>query len=192
MKYLVIYAHPNKASFNHAIKETTVKNLEEKGHEVRVRDLYKIGFNPVLSSSDFETFFSGGLPEDIKTEHEHIKWAEKIIFISPIWWSNFPAILKGYFDKVFSNGFAYKTVDGRSVGLLTDKKAIYISTIGLENGVAKELGILDSVKTIQNAGILDFVGIKTGENLFFGAVPYVTDEIRKGYLEDLIVALDKF
>ncbi len=53
MKHLIIYAHPNPQSFNHAILETVKGELEEKGHEVRVRDLYELNFNPILGSSHF-------------------------------------------------------------------------------------------------------------------------------------------
>jgi len=54
MKCLIVYTHPNPKSFNHAIKETLVKELKEKGAEVCIRDLYDLGFDPVLKGSDFE------------------------------------------------------------------------------------------------------------------------------------------
>ena len=192
MKYLVIYSHPNKASFNNVIRETVIETLEKNGHEIKVRDLYENNFNPVLSASDFETFLSGGTPDDIKAEQEYIKWAEKIIFISPIWWASFPAILKGYIDKIFSYGFAYLYDENGPVPLLTDKEGIFISTMGAPNEFYKEAGFLDSFDKTQDIGILNFTGIKSGEHIFFGAVPTTTDEIRKGYLEEVTTALKKF
>ena len=68
--------------------------LEEKGHEVRVRDLYELNFNPVLGASDFISFSQGNTPADIKEEQEHISWADSITFIYPVWWAGLPAILK--------------------------------------------------------------------------------------------------
>ena len=56
MKHVIVYAHPNTESFNHAILETVKSELEGKGHEVRVRDLYELNFNPVLGASDFISF----------------------------------------------------------------------------------------------------------------------------------------
>ena len=56
MKHLIVYAHPNIASFNHAIKETLVRVLKGKGQDVRVRDLYALHFDPVLKADDFQTF----------------------------------------------------------------------------------------------------------------------------------------
>ena len=192
MKYLVVYSHPNKASFNNAIKETVIETLEKNGHEIKVRDLYENNFNPVLSASDFETFLSGGTPDDIKAEQEYIKWAEKIIFISPIWCASFPAILKGYIDKIFSYGFAYLYDENGPVPLLTDKEGIFISTMGAPNEFYKEAGFLDSFDKTQDIGILNFTGIKSGEHIFFGAVPTTTDEARKEYLEEVTTALKKF
>ena len=116
MKHLIIYTHPNPASFNHAIKETLARVLKEKGHEVRVRDLYALGFDPVLKASDFETFLAGKVPVDIAVEQEHIRWAEQLTFLYPIWWGRMPSIAGGYIDRVLSKGFAYDyTVTGLSL-----------------------------------------------------------------------------
>ena len=68
MKQLIIYSHPNPASFNHAILETARETLTAKGDEVIVRDLYALNFDPVLKGSDFEKLMSGQTTADIKTE----------------------------------------------------------------------------------------------------------------------------
>ncbi len=67
MKHLIIYSHPNPQSFCHAILETAVGALKAKGHEVVVRDLYAMNFNPILKGSDLTGFKSGNIPKDIKT-----------------------------------------------------------------------------------------------------------------------------
>lgn len=125
MKHVIVYAHPNTESFNHAILETVKKELEEKGHEVRVRDLYELNFNPVLGASDFISFSQGNTPADIKEEQEHISWADSITFIYPVWWAGLPAILKGYVDRVFSHGFAYAYGENGIEKLLSGKKDYY-------------------------------------------------------------------
>ncbi len=76
MNHLIVYSHPNPKSFCHAILETAVKALQSKGHEVVVRDLYALGFDPVLKGSDFVGFQSGNIPADIKAEQEKISGAE--------------------------------------------------------------------------------------------------------------------
>jgi len=118
MKYLIVYAHPDSKSFNHAILETISEELKKKKKEFKVRDLYKIGFNPVLSTKDLSEIQKGAVPQDIKREQNYISKADTIIFVFPIWWSSMPAILKGYIDRVFSLKFAYDITEDGVMGLL--------------------------------------------------------------------------
>ena len=97
MKHLIIYAHPTLIVFCHAILESVEKKkkvVKIKGHEVKIKDLYAVNFNPTLQPADFEAFGKGEIPSDIKNEQEEIKWADLITFIYPIWWASMPAILK--------------------------------------------------------------------------------------------------
>jgi NAD(P)H dehydrogenase (quinone) len=131
MKTLVIVAHPNPASFNvNGILQTVTQTLTEKGHEVRVRDLYALNFNPVLSGADFAGLQSGNTPADIKTEQEHITWASNIVVINPTWWIGRPAILQGYFDRVLSYGFAFEVGPEGAKGLLKTEKVVIFNTAG--------------------------------------------------------------
>jgi len=66
MKYLVVYAHPDTRSFNHAILETISEELRKKNKDFKVRDLYQIGFNPVLSTKDLSAIQDGAVPKEIK------------------------------------------------------------------------------------------------------------------------------
>jgi NAD(P)H dehydrogenase (quinone) len=186
MKHLIVYAHPNPKSFNHAILETTVKSLESKGHEVVVRDLYSLNFNPILKGSDFEAFQAGTATADIKQEHDHISTADVITMIYPIWWTGLPAMIKGYIDRVFSYGFAYKYSDeGNPVGLLAGKKGFIINTQGTPAEYYDSTGMTDAMKKTSDTGILGFCGIESVGHVFFGAVPAVDDATRKGMLETL-------
>lgn len=97
MNHLIIYAHPRKESFNHAILETAVEGLQQKGYNVIVRDLYAMEFQPVISSSEI----LGGIGEDVVQEQEYLKWADVITFIYPIWWTGLPAIMKGTLSVYF-------------------------------------------------------------------------------------------
>lgn len=190
MKHLILYAHPNPRSFNAAILDKTVRSLESKGHQVIVRDLYQINFDPVLKGSDFEAFQSGKNPADIDKEHRYIAEADVIMLIYPIWWTGIPAILKGYIDRVFSYGFAYKHEQGAPVGLLTGKKGFIINTQGTPAEYYDSTGMTDSMKETSDIGIFDFCGIESVGHIFFGAVPSVDDATRKGMLETLKGKLD--
>ncbi|WP_369902005.1 NAD(P)H-dependent oxidoreductase [Bacillus manliponensis] len=185
MKHLIVYAHPNPKSFNHAILETVKGQLEEKGHEVRVRDLYELNFNPVLAASDFISFSEGNTPADIAEEQEHIKWADAITFIYPVWWAGLPAILKGYVDRVFSHGFAYAYGENGIEKLLSGKKGLLLSTMGNSQENYEANGMFTAMKNTTDAGIFDFTGIEVLEHTFYTSVPAVSDEVRKEYLEEV-------
>lgn len=186
MKHLIVYAHPNPKSFNHAILETTVKELENKGHQVVVRDLYSLHFNPILSGSDFEAFHAGTVPADIKQEQNYISTADVIMLIYPIWWAGLPAMIKGYIDRVFSYGFAYKYGDeGTPVGLLAGKKGFVINTQGTPGEYYDSTGMTDALKKTSDTGILSFCGIESLGHVFFGAVPAVDDATRRDMLDTL-------
>lgn len=185
MKHVIVYAHPNTESFNHAILETVKSELEEKGHEVRVRDLYELNFNPVLGASDFISFSQGNTPEDIKEEQEHISWADSITFIYPVWWAGLPAILKGYVDRVFSHGFAYAYGENGIEKLLSGKKGLLLSTMGNTKEAYTAGGMFEAMKKTTDVGIFEFTGIETIEHTFYTSVPSVDDSVRKQYLEEV-------
>jgi NAD(P)H dehydrogenase (quinone) len=100
--------------------------LMQRGHRVACRDLYAMGFNPVLSARDMAAFSRGKLPRDIRIELKAIRAADVITLISPLWWSGFPAMLKGYVDRVFSAASGYAIRGGRQS--LSGKKAAIIMT----------------------------------------------------------------
>jgi len=186
MKVLVIYGHPNPASFNNGIKETIVKSAENKGHEVQVRDLYALKFNPILSGADFTEFQSGSIPADIKTEQDFITWADVLVLVYPIWWISRPAIIQGYFDRVFSYGFAFSYDQNGPKGLLPIDKAIVINTAGTPEGVydawqnSKEL-----LTRPTDEGALYFSGVKSVTHKVYYGINVSTPEDREGYLKEI-------
>ncbi len=183
MNHLIIFTHPNPNSFGKGIADTVVKISEEMGSSIRLRDLYQMDFDPVLKPADFEAFKRGQVPEDIGAEQEHIRWADVITLIYPVWWGSMPARLKGYIDRVFANGFAYQYVNGEPQGLLKGKKALVFSTTGASSDLYAKSGMHDAMTKGVDQGIFNFCGIEEVKHIFFGEVPYVSDEMRKEYLE---------
>ena len=185
MKYLVVYAHPNPKSFNHAIKEEIVAKLKREGHEYVVRDLNELKFHPVLSGSDFTSFKQGKMPDDIKREQDHIRNADVLIFIYPTWWYGMPAILKGYIDRVFSYGFAYEFNEKGLQGLLPDKKVIIFNTTGGPAEYYAEAGYNDAIRKTIDAGTFELCAMKVLIHKFFYAVTSIDDAARKKMLDEL-------
>ena len=185
MKHLIIYAHPNTASFNHAIKETLVRVLKEKGHEVRVRDLYDMRFDPVLKADDFRDLLAGRVAADIAAEQDHVRWADQLTFIYPVWWGRMPSMAMGYIDRVFSKGFAYDYGPNGPIGLLPGKKACAFSTMGAPLAVAESSGGIKSMEQIIDNETFCFCGFTMVGHKYFGSVTTVTDGDRKKMLEEV-------
>lgn len=127
MNHLIIYAHPSSASFSNAILEKIKECSRKKECKTEVRDLYSIGFDPILRAADFEGLCEGNIPEDIKREQDYIGWADLITFIYPIWWTGMPAILKGYIDRVFSYELAAQQENNNQKKQSSDSKQQYAS-----------------------------------------------------------------
>jgi len=191
MKCLVVYSHPNPKSFNHAILEVVTETMKSKRHEVVVRDLYSIGFDPVLKVSDFEDIQSGNLSQDIKAEQEYIAWADIMTVIHPVWWTGLPAMFKGYIDRVFCYGFAYSFDNKGPVPHLKGKKVMIINTQGTPKAAYDASGMFEAMKMTSDTGIYKFCGLEVMDHLFLPAVPMVNDEMRKGYLAQVKEAVDK-
>ncbi len=102
MQILVVYAHPCEESFCAAVRDGTIATLTERGHEVRLLDLYAMGFDPVLSAEERRGYHTPAENERPVAEHlAHLRWCEVLIFVYPTWWYGQPAMLKGWLDRVW-------------------------------------------------------------------------------------------
>ncbi len=183
MKHLIIYVHPNPQSFCHAIMETVKETLVTKKHDIIVRDLYALNFDPVLKGADFVALQSGKTSPDVKVEQEYVVWSDIMTIIHPIWWTGLPAMMKGYIDRVFSYGFAYSRNEGGLLRLLTGKKVIILNTQGAPKDLYEKSGMFVAMGKTSDTGIYEFCGMTVLMHQFFSAVPSVDDATRKGYLE---------
>lgn len=168
MRHLIIYAHPNPNSLNSHLKIACSQHLVHEGHDVVVRDLYLLNFNPILSLEDMAGQVQGRVSDDVKREQDHIVWADCITFIYPIWWTGLPALMKGYIDRVFSYGFAYFYDQGLQKGLLQGKKAVIINTHGKSKANYSEVGMDKALLLTSDNGIYAYCGLEVKQHLFFG------------------------
>jgi NAD(P)H dehydrogenase (quinone) len=182
MKHLIIYSHPNPKSFNHAILETYTLALAAGGHEVRVRDLYKLNFDPVLKARELAGFVKGKYPKDIKIEQTHVRWSEIITLIGPIWWGGFPANLRGYMERVFCLGFAY---DKTPRGLLADKKIFSINTIGAPAKVYEDAGLFKAMDKLSDEIVFSFCAFKIIGHKYFSSVTTCSPAERENMLAEV-------
>jgi NAD(P)H dehydrogenase (quinone) len=163
MHHLVIVAHPRMKSFNHAVVEAYTSTLVERGHRVECRDLYALNFNPVLSVRDLAAIARGRASRDIRAEQAAIRRADVLTLIAPLWWSGFPAMLKGYVDRVFSE---------RYLPALSGKKGVIITTTAATPEELRTAGTLRALRIIHDRGLMGFCGIEMVRHLFLsGIVP---------------------
>lgn len=119
MKVLLLYAHPVETSFNAAVHQVALKGLRKAGHTVDDCDLYAEGFQPVLTRDERITYHD--IPENLGPVADYVarvRAADALVIVSPVWNFGFPAILKGYFDRVFLPGVSFDMVDGKVATML--------------------------------------------------------------------------
>ncbi len=185
MKVMILYAHPNSQSFNHAVLGVVLEELDAQGMEATVRDLYELEFDPVLRGGDLAAVRAGEPMDDVRREQECLAAADLLVVIHPIWWYGMPAMLKGYVDRVLSYGFAYGSGPEGIVGLLKGKKIVVLNTTGGSEEAYRQSGFGKALQEIMGQGIYGFCGLEMLLHHFFFAVPSVTPERRNAMLEEL-------
>lgn len=185
MKHLIIYAHPNKDSLNHSIKEKVLEQLNKNNHQVEVRDLYKLGFNPIVTMDDMNGWYTGKVSSDVAKEQQYILWADIITSIYPIWWAGLPAMMKGYIDRVFSYGFAFKYTEGVQQGLLNGKKAVIINTQGKSLEEYESIGMDKALKVTSDKCTFEYCGFSVEDHIFFGSANRANAQIVEIWLEQV-------
>lgn len=112
MKCLVVKAHPLSESLCSSVAQRTIKVLEAAGHSVEVEDLYAREFVASLTEGERRSYYAGPYRlKEIAPQAERLLAAEAIVVLFPTWWFGFPAILKGWFDRVWAPGIAYDHAD---------------------------------------------------------------------------------
>lgn len=154
MNILLVYAHPEPRSLNGALRDFSVRHLEQAGHAVQVSDLYAMRWKAALDADDdvahaagerfraaedsLRAFGCGTQRADMVREQEKLLWADAVVLQFPLWWFSMPAILKGWVDRVYACGFAYGVGehsdthwgDRYGEGTLAGRRAMLVVTAG--------------------------------------------------------------
>ena len=146
---LIVYCHPSRNSFTNVVKDSFVKGLKEAGHSYQISDLYAEKFNPVMSEDEYlrEGFYNLEAPvaEDVLAEQEKINASDIIVFIYPDFWTASPAMLEGWFQRVWTYGFAY----GDHPTMKVLEKAIFLITMGGSLTDEIRRSQLEAMKTVM-------------------------------------------
>jgi len=170
MNIFIVYAHPSRASYTYKILDKIIDTLKKESYDIKFSDLYAMNFCSDMSEEEYERegFAKTNIPptSDVIEEQRKIEWADCIIFLYPVWWSDCPAKLKGWFDRVYSVGYAY---EGKSdlPQMKTIKYGLVVCTAGHPNDFLNEIGIAQSMQTVM---LNDRLGIrfKNKEMLILG------------------------
>ncbi len=194
MQISVILAHPDPASFNHAIAQVVIEAIKANGHRVVFHDLYSEKFDPLLGS--LEIAKNALLPDIIKQHCEEIVAADGIVIVHPNWWGQPPAILKGWVDRVIRPGVAYEFLEGDSGegiprGLLKARTALVFNTSNTETQREKYF-FGDPLGTIWKNCIFELCGVAGFHRRMFNVIVTSSDTERKNWLNCVQLDIDRF
>jgi NAD(P)H dehydrogenase (quinone) len=178
---LIINGHPDKKSFSYSLAESYKKGADTNGDECRLVHLIDLKFNPILT---YGYRLVSELEPDLVKMQEYILKADHFVFVYPNWWATCPALLKGFFDRVFLPNFAFKYHEKDKLWdkLLTGKTARLIVTMDTPQWYYK-LFYKSSGHHAMKTGILGFCGIKPVEITVCSPMKSSSDMKRKKWLK---------
>ena len=183
-KVLVVNGHPYDKSYVSALYQTFVSNIDADRFSIKTLELGKMKFDPVLRYG-----YSERMPadKDIELSQELLGWADHIVFFYPVWWASMPALLKGWFDRVLTPGFAYNVDGFKTIKHLKGRTAqLFITSDG---PAWYERLIPNSPIRLMSKYILGFCGIKVVKSDILGMMAHPNREsARKKFLDKVAKA----
>jgi NAD(P)H dehydrogenase (quinone) len=186
MHTLVILAHPYAKSYCHALYQRVTQQLEQAGHTVDRLHLDEENFDPVMRSADLAVYSRGQSADPAVPAYQaRIEAAEQLVFIFPIWWEVMPALLKGFLDKVFTNGWAYTPSRFGVTGRLKHiQRAVVVTTMNTPKWAYRWL-YGDAVQRALVRGTLRKCGVQKVQWIALSPVSHATDAKRTAWLEQV-------
>jgi NAD(P)H dehydrogenase (quinone) len=186
MQILVVLAHPDPNSLNHALAQAVVTELQTSGHSVIFHDLYGERFDPRLPAAELGR---NAELDPVLAEHcAQLAAAEGLVFVHPNWWGQPPAILKGWIDRVLRAGVAYRFLEGDCgegvpVGLLQARTALIINTSNTEEQREAEV-FGDPLETLWKRCIFGLCGVEDFHRKTYRVVCTSSETERRQWLAD--------
>jgi NAD(P)H dehydrogenase (quinone) len=159
MHVLVVLCHPLRSSYCASLVDRFNAGLTRSGHTSEVADLHAEGFDPVFGARDFLQFEGGIMPCDVLTEQARVDRCDALAFVSPVWWLSLPALLKGWFDRVWSNGWAYEWAHDPEGSLLPRRPFAFMLTAAGSASTWKRMGYDVALETLLRVRFLGWCGV---------------------------------
>jgi len=183
MKHALIVAHPKERSLAMAMARRYADTAERLGHKVVIRDLYRMGFDPVLKASELPSGARVTPAPDVIDERQLLGDADVFAFFYPLWFNAPPAILKGYVDRVFCAGFGFEPAAGGAHSLLEGRQLISFTTSGAPEHWVQSSGAMDALMTLFDRHVAGVTGLEVVDHIHEGGVvPGLTDEALEAVL----------
>lgn len=168
MRALIVVSHPEKESLTHSVAAAVAKGVSTNPqHTTDIVDLSAEGFNPTFTAQDFAAFkLTEPVSADIVAEQARIDKADALVLVFPVYWWSMPALLKGWIDRVFTNGWAYEeTAEGEVVKKLGRLPVHIIGLGAASQGAYDRHGFTAAFNAQIAHGIFDYCGaqVKTSE-----------------------------
>jgi len=164
MHVLVVFAHPRRESFTGAVLDSLLTGFREAGtHSIEIADLYRENFESRFQPEDYAQFRGETMPEEVRREQQRFDRCDAVAFVFPVWWWSFPAVLKGWVDRVFCEGWAYTFEPGVSRGRLKDRPTLLVGVAGSRESTYKKYGYGEAMRVQIDVGILGYCGLRDVE-----------------------------
>ena len=186
-RHAVILCHPDPLSFNHAIADTYCGAVRATGQTAVLRDLYAIGFDPVLKATERPTNVAAVYGQDVLDEIERIAGCDVFVLIYPIWFGTPPAMLKGYVERVFGAGVQPEALQGRArTDLLGGKRLLSFSTSAASKVWLDEQGQGQGLNSVFDQYLVHAFGMRSQEHRRFAyIVPGLSPRFADQYLGEV-------
>ena len=175
MHVYIIYAHPSRKSFSRSLLEAFTRGLDEAGHTYDIHDLYAEDFRSEMDESEYlrETGLDpdAPVPDDVKAEQEKVARADALAFVFPLWWSDCPAKLKGWFDRVWTYGYAYFYNENEERFTQIDiEKTLILCSAGHTAAHLEDTGVAEAMRRILIQDRLLGIGVNHAELVLLGGM----------------------
>ena len=189
MKVFIVYCHPSEDSFTRHVRDAFIRGVVDAGHEYVLSDLYAMDFRTDMSEQEYlrDSNYTTEPPlaADVLAEQAKVNGADALAFIYPVFWTEAPAKLVGWFDRVWTYGFAYgertmKTLD----------KALFLVTAGNKMERLVQFGLLDSMKKVMLGDRL-FNRVRTSDFVVFDGMTKALDSRQENWDANLRTAYEK-
>ena len=188
-KHAIILCHPAPASFTGSVAERYRETALANGQDVVVRDLYRVGFDPVLKASERPTVAGFKLSDDVTAEIALIGDADILVLVYPLWFGTPPAMLKGYVERVFGAGFSHEAVHKRARHpMLTGKRLISFTSSGAPKPWLQEQGAWMSLRNVFDMYLARAFSMREPEHIHFGSV---VDGMKQRFVDEYLYKVEQ-